>query len=392
MRLYPALAVLLCGFVLSAFVLGCGGGGGGATNSLFPQLIDKPPTLTLVSPSSSPTTLDVGASTSTTIKVRADDPDTKNLHMVVTWDYGSVTPSDSTVTAGTEVPLVFTPPSFDKVCNVTISVNDGVYTAVQTVTINVSGNVTTSDQLMINGFMATPNTAAPGSAVTISPTVVNPSGGTLKYKWTSASGSLSTADGSTTVWTAPTSAGIYGIYLTASDGSTNVRSGCLVTVSGASGGLTGNYYQEYRVRDVPNLGPLAFTRVDPNVNFNWQALGPGNSLGPNAFGAIWTGYIRCDDPGTYVFRVHADDGARMWIMNDADQQVWVIPNNTADWSDHNQGAWLPATTVPVTLNGGKWYPIHLEFFQGGGNAFITLYWTVNGGTEQIVPQDVLRAN
>lgn len=390
MRLNSAVTMLLFGTVLSGLVIGCGGGGGGGSTST-PQVVDKPPTLSLVSPASSPVNLDFGTSKTMTLRVKPDDPDTKNLHMVVTWDYGNVTPADSTVQAGTEQSLTFTPPPYDKLCTITITVSDGEYSVAKTVAVNVTGNGSSENQFAVTSFNVTPNPVTPGSAVTITPAISNPAGKTLTYYWTSASGSLAGKYNPVTTWTAPTTAGIYGVYLQISDGTTTVRSGCLVSASGPSGGLTGTYYHTSRSNNIVSLTDAVFKRADPNINFDWQKLGPGNGLAPSAFGVVWTGYVRCDAAGTYAFRAHVDDGVRMKIMNDAGQWVDVIPDNRENWIDHDKGAWLPAQVIPVTLNGGKWYPIHVEYFQGAADAFIHLYWTVNGGTEQIVPQDVLKA-
>ncbi len=135
----------------------------------------------------------------------------------------------------------------------------------------------------------------------------------------------------------------------------------------------------------------AFRRTDPNINFSWMKLCPDPARLPsNGFGARWTGSVKCEAPGTYVFRVHVDDGARMRVMNDAGQWIEVIPNNEHNWVDHTRGAWIPEPPVPLQLDGGKWYPLELEYFEGAENAFIVLYWSVNGGVEEIVPQISLR--
>jgi hypothetical protein len=192
-------------------------------------------------------------------------------------------------------------------------------------------------------------------------------------------------------WTAPTSAGAYGVYLTVNDGTKTISGGRIVTVSGPSGGLRGDYFKTKRDKSIVVLDQLAFTRIDPQINFFWEKLSPDpTKLSSQGWGARWTGYVKCELPGTYVFRVHADDGARMNIQNDNGDWVGVIPNNTTNWTDHTGGAWLPPTVEPIQLQGGKWYPIQLEFFQGATDAFIELYWSVNGGPETIVPQDALK--
>jgi len=157
--------------------------------------------------------------------------------------------------------------------------------------------------------------------------------------------------------------------------------------------LRGEYFKTKREKNVVYLDQLVMTRIDPVINMTWEHLSPDPAhLGSEGWGARWTGYIKCEQPGTYRFRVHVDDGARMKVQNDSRQWVDVIPNCDYDWSDHNKGAWLPAEgeDFPITVQGGKWYPVQLEFFQGAENAFIQLYWSRDGGTETMVEQQYLQ--
>jgi hypothetical protein len=175
------------------------------------------------------------------------------------------------------------------------------------------------------------------------------------------------------------------------DGTASVQGGVLATVSGPEGGLLGQYFQTDRYKGVVRFTTLAFRRTDPAVNFHWMKLSPDVSKLPvDGFGVKWTGFLKCEEAGTYVFRVNVDDGARMKIMNDLNRWVGVIPDDVENWDDHTEGAYLPVTTVPLQLQGNKWYPIQLEYFEGAGDAFIYLYWSVNGKPEVIVPQEVLK--
>ena len=372
---------------------GCGGGGGGGSTPVTPVEINQAPVLTVLAPATSPYSLNASTSQTMDIRVKAADPNGGNLQLDATWDGGSVTPAEGTIAAGSEMTLKFTAPNTNKTCKVTLSLSDGEKMDTKIVTINVNGIVQpppVTDKLEITGIALSANKILPNGTTTATATISNPGGKTLTYKWSSLSGKFVESKNSAT-WTAPAQAGIYGIYLTISDGTQTVKSGMPVTVSGSDGGLLGQYFKTIRDRNVVILKTLAFQRVDPQINLNWWELSPDTSKLPNdGFGARWTGLVKCEAPGTYVFRVHVDDGARMNIMDDTGKWVSVIPNKDNNWGDHIQGAWLPATTVPVQLQGGKWYPIELEYFEGGSNAFISLYWSINGGPEQIVPQSALK--
>lgn len=377
--------------ILMLAIAGCGGGGGGGSSDPTPHPINKPPSITILSPTENPVTLDTKQSKTLTIRTRVDDPDGGNVSLVATWDGGLVSPSEKTVSAGSEVEMVYTAPNYDGQVEVNLIVNDGEASAQKSVRINVTGNNIIPDtQLRITDMSVSPVPVKPGETATITATVNNPEGKTLTYKWTTISGKV-TGSGASATWTAPLNPGIYGVYLEVSDEINKVKTGIPVTVSEGQGGLLGDYYKTDRENNFVRLTTKVFSRIDPGVNFNWMDLSPDISKLPSdGFGVKWTGFFKVPQAGTYQFRVHVDDGAKLRIMDDAEKWVSVIPDNSENWADHDKGAWLPSTPIPVTLDGGKWYPIELQYFEGGGNAFITLYWSINGGSEVIVPQSMLK--
>lgn len=380
----------LASVLLIMMIVGCGGGGGGGGSDTRPTPINHAPTAAIVSPSQSSVILDVKSSQSIDFTIQADDSDGGNLTCFWTWDAGYAEPEESTVAAGSNSSTTFTPPSYDGSCTLRATVSDGKESASVSWTIQVTGHEGTTNQLRITAINVIPDPAQPSSTASVTASVENPGGNPLTYTWKTKYGSFS-GTGSSVTWNTPSSAGAYGLYLSVSDGTYTVSAGKAVTVSGASGGLLGEYYKTVRDKNVVQLVELRLTRVDPNVNFFWEKLSPDpeNFSTGDGWGARWTGFVKCEQAGTYVFRAHVDDGARMKVQDDSGQWVWVMPNDSANWNDHTEGAWLPDPTVPLVLDGGKWYPIQLEYFEGGGDAFITLYWSVNGGPEDVIPQSDL---
>lgn len=392
MRVSSSKSLLGFAFALLLIVAvgGCGGGGGGS--DVNPVPINNAPTVTKVTPTQSSVSLDVKSAGSMDFTIKADDPDGGSLTCIWTWDAGSATPEEATVQAGSNSTTTFTPPDYDGTCTLQATVSDGELSASVTWTIQVTGHQTQpGDQLRITGIDVSPNPAQPSSTTIVTVNVDNPGGKPLKYTWKTKHGTFS-GSGSSVTWNAPSDAGAYGLYAVVSDGTDTVSAGKIVTVAGPSGGLLGEYYKTARDRNIVVLDELRFSRIDPNINFFWEKISPDpTKLGSEGWGARWTGYVKCEEAGTYVFRVHVDDGVRMMIKNDAGEWIWVIPNDPAtNWRDHTEGAWLPDPTVPITLDGGKWYPIELDFFQGAENAFITLYWSVNGGAESVIEQSDLK--
>ncbi|MCL6630312.1 MAG: hypothetical protein K6U00_12010 [Armatimonadetes bacterium] len=391
MQLRGSQKILLALWAISAtVVVGCGGGGGGGSEPT-PQPINNPPTITLVSPPSNPIAMDVTTQQYLDLKIKADDKDGDRLTCVWTRSAGSVSPTEYEMDAGSEMTARFTPPQFDGQCKLQVTVSDGETSATKEIIVNVTGwNTNPGSRLSITSITMTPDPVSPSATAQIVAQVSNPSGQALTYTWKSKYGAFS-GTGSTVRWTAPKTPGVYGIYLAVTDGTTTVTAGKAVMVAGPAGGLQGDYYLTYRDRNYVRFDKLVFSRIDPTVNFNWEKLSPAPDKIPgDGWGARWKGFVKCEQPGTYIFRVHVDDGARMRIQNDSGQWVYVIPDTKENWSDHTEGAWLPDPVVPIQLEGGKWYPIELDFFEGAADAFIDLYWSVNGGPETIIPQTSLK--
>jgi hypothetical protein len=145
---------------------------------------------------------------------------------------------------------------------------------------------------------------------------------------------------------------------------------CVVAVPQADfePGLWGTYYPDTTFA-VPIAG-----RADPNIDFNWGNVAAAPGVPLDKWGARWEGRIRTIGTGTYSFRAYINNGFRMWIGG---QPVMVGDS----WSNPNTH-WSAAT---VTLNGGTEYPFLAEYRDACCEAFVHLYWTPPGGTEQVVP-------
>ncbi|KPK37614.1 MAG: hypothetical protein AMJ65_14195, partial [Phycisphaerae bacterium SG8_4] len=66
------------------------------------------------------------------------------------------------------------------------------------------------------------------------------------------------------------------------------------TITTGEGGLKGEYFNNVSLSGAP-----AFTRIDPEVNFNWGATGPGAPLPDNGWSARWTADLITFAPDTY---------------------------------------------------------------------------------------------
>ena len=157
----------------------------------------------------------------------------------------------------------------------------------------------------------------------------------------------------------------------------------LVGTASAGNGLNARYYNGdnfYRA-DWNATGPADTARIDPNINFNWQPLGPDplppGIISDGYWSADWQGFINIPSDGQYIFATVSDDGSIVLIDN-----VRVVDNG----GDHPP---LHVAGAPVQLTKG-FHPIIVKYFESfGGAAMLQLNWTVPDGNEEIVPSSVL---
>ena len=139
-------------------------------------------------------------------------------------------------------------------------------------------------------------------------------------------------------------------------GGATVPPSALTTQDGKPG-VMAEYFKGTELKGVPVV-----TRVDPDVNFDFNGEGPAPGLGKDDFSIRWTGTLTPGQSGTFQLGVIGDDGYRLWL----DNKLLV-----EDWSNH-----APSTkTVAVPLEKAHHYSLKLEYFQAGGGAVAKLIWT-----------------
>jgi beta-glucosidase len=121
-------------------------------------------------------------------------------------------------------------------------------------------------------------------------------------------------------------------------------------------GLKGDYFSN---KDLS--GPPALTRQDEQVDFDWSGRSPADVLPRVNFSVRWTGDITAPKDGEYTLAVKADDGYRL-----------IVDGKTVveDWTFHAASM----KSAKVTLSATKPARIVLEYFQGDGEASVSLMW------------------
>lgn len=143
---------------------------------------------------------------------------------------------------------------------------------------------------------------------------------------------------------------------------------------GSGTGLSAAYYNNISLTGVPVL-----TRVDPQVDFTWDAASPAMGINADNFSVRWMGQVEAPITGNYVFSTLSDDGVRLWING-----MQVINN----WTDH---APTVNNSVTIPLTGGTRYDIRMEFYEHTLGAVARLLWAYPGQVQQPVPQSRLYA-
>ena len=148
----------------------------------------------------------------------------------------------------------------------------------------------------------------------------------------------------------------------------------IATISSPQTGLRGDFYAG------DNFNTFATSTIDQTINFDPADYSIGSlRVGQSDhFTARWTGYITPQYTEDYTFYTVSDDGARLYV---GDQNVplidtWVL-----------QGATEHSNTIHL-LAGHK-YPIKLEFWENDGGATITLAWSSDHVSKQIIPANFL---
>jgi len=140
----------------------------------------------------------------------------------------------------------------------------------------------------------------------------------------------------------------------------------LFAVSPSPGGLLGRYFQGEAWEGEP-----LFEQVSPLLLFAW----PDEEPWYGSFSAVWSGSIEAPLEGSYLFRVHADDGVRLWLDGQVAGEGLNPDNvNMAEGSVH--------------LTAGR-HSIQVDYFQRGGGKALEMWWTPPDGKHQVVPPSAL---
>jgi len=150
------------------------------------------------------------------------------------------------------------------------------------------------------------------------------------------------------------------------------------TIAGETGGLKAEYFNNTTL-----IGGPALTRIDPQINFNWSngttrgVNSPAQTINVDNFSARWSGVLEVDVTDTYIFRISANNGFRLWLDDRLIIDYWDNPTTSSLESEQ------------IELMGGTTCNIRMEYFEGTDTAIAGLYWQNSVRARQIIPHAAL---
>ncbi|HUI44113.1 MAG TPA: glycoside hydrolase family 3 C-terminal domain-containing protein [Terriglobia bacterium] len=146
----------------------------------------------------------------------------------------------------------------------------------------------------------------------------------------------------------------------------------------AAPGLKAEYFANTDFSGSPVL-----TRIDPQIQFDWDAASPAPGVPMKAFAVRWTGTLTPPGPGDYTFGI---DAAHCYPCGDKETFRVFLDGKPVSESSHTNFSWSPKVPViPVHFDDTAPHDFRLEYTHTAPlfAAGVTLTWKP--------PVDVLRA-
>ncbi|GAB4035560.1 PA14 domain-containing protein [Spirosoma jeollabukense] len=121
------------------------------------------------------------------------------------------------------------------------------------------------------------------------------------------------------------------------------------------GGLTAEYFNG------PNFEHKILTRIDPQVDFDWNWQYPAPGVQREYFSVRWSGKLYAPISGTYRFKATVDDGVRVWVGNK------LVIN---EWRKQDDSQFVGE----ITLKAHQYYTLRIEYYNDWKGSVISVFW------------------
>lgn len=144
-------------------------------------------------------------------------------------------------------------------------------------------------------------------------------------------------------------------------------------------GLSVAYYANNALAGAPKVYATGITGATGGMLArDWATTAPDPAIPADNWSARFTGEVQFPDAGTYTLSMWADDGVRLWVNDQLVIDDWIVTESkqrTATWTSPAAG-----TTARIRV----------EYFDGGGNALVSLWWARPGLSTEKIPGQYLR--
>lgn len=136
-------------------------------------------------------------------------------------------------------------------------------------------------------------------------------------------------------------------------------------------GLAASYYANEHLN-----GPVALSRIDKNVDFQWGSGGPGTPVGNDSFSARWVGSVTAPATESLSLVLRSDDGIRLWVDGALVINDWIARSSTD-------------SIYTFAATAGRKYALRIEYFERTGGAVAQLLWQSASIPRQVIPAAAL---
>lgn len=149
--------------------------------------------------------------------------------------------------------------------------------------------------------------------------------------------------------------------------------------AGDQRGLRADYYNARNFKKEKQ----AFDRTDSTIQFDFEAGSPApdgdtNVISADEFAIQWRGSILADETGDYEFRIRTQNGARVFVNDDAKALIDAWVSSGPDVREHKE---------TIRLLGGRAYPFQVDYFKfKEKGASVVVEWKPPHKAWEVIPE------
>jgi hypothetical protein len=134
----------------------------------------------------------------------------------------------------------------------------------------------------------------------------------------------------------------------------------------ADDGLLATYYKN------PDFSGESFTRVDPQIDYNWVDRDPAAGVTRSRYSVRWQGQLRANFTEIYTFHAVGDEPLRVWV----DGRPLIMPGGQY---------YMTEVRESLPLVAGERYDLRVEAQSTSGNAAMKLMWSSPSTPKNVIP-------